>query len=126
MLALSPYPEPSYRLVYLGDTGLDKDKIYVLPSEFTAAAGLEPLRRRGIDYVIVKKSNVPNPEIQGLEEALAREGRKLAEFTPYRAGTTPSDRARVPPFLHNTAAVIHPELERPGPALEIWEVPAAK
>jgi hypothetical protein len=126
ILALSPYPEPAYRLVYLGDTGLDKDKIYVLPSEFTPAAGLEPLRRRGIDYVIVKRSNVPNPEIQGLDTALASEGRKLVEFTPYRAGTTPADRARVPPFLHNTAAVIHPALERPGPPIEIWEVPAPK
>ena len=126
MLALSPYPEPSYRLIYLGDTGLDKDKIYVLPAEFTPQAGLDPLRQRRIGYVVLKKSNVPNPEIQGLEQALARDGRKLVEFTPYRPGTTPADRARVTPFLHNTAAVIHPELERPGPPIEIWEVPPAK
>jgi hypothetical protein len=98
----------------------------VLPSEFTPAAGLEPLRRRGIEYVVVKKSNLPNPEIRGLEEALAREGRRLAEFTPYRPDVSAEDRARVPPFLHNTAAVIHPELARPGPPIEVWEIPPGK
>ena len=122
LLALEPYPEPSYRLIYLGDTGLDKDKVYVHPQEFAPAAGLSPLRRRNIDYVIIKKSNLPNQEIAGLEAALQREGRRLAEFTPYRQGATAEQRARVPPFLHNTAAVIHPELERPGPIVEIWAV----
>ena len=122
LLALEPYPEPSYRLIYLGDTGLDKDKVYVHPQEFAPAAGLSPLRRRSIDYVVIKKSNLPNQEIAGLEAALQREGRRLAEFTPYRRGATAEQRARVPPFLHNTAAVIHPELERPGPIVEIWAV----
>jgi hypothetical protein len=120
MLALDPYPRPAYRLIYLGDTGLDKDKIYVQPAEFSSGAGLEPLRRRGISYVIIKKSNEANPEIGELEAALGREGRRLAEFTPYRPGTTVEERARVPPFLHNTAAVIHNELERPGPIIEVW------
>jgi hypothetical protein len=122
MLALDPYPEPSYRLIYLGDTGLDKDKVYILPQEFTPAAGLEPLRRHGIEFVVIKKSNVSNAELSGLEGALMREGRRLAEFTPYREGTPPELRATVPPFLHNTAAVIHPELERPGPIVEVWAV----
>lgn len=122
MLALDPYPEPSYRLVYLGDTGLDKDRIYIRPQEFTDAAGLSPLRRQGIEFVVLKQSNVRNPEIAGLEAALQREGRKVAEFTPYRAGTSAEARARIPPFLHNTAAVIHDELERPGPIVEIWAI----
>jgi hypothetical protein len=122
MLALEPYPEPSYRLIYLGDTGLDKDKVYVLPQEFTETEGLAPLRRRDIEYIVIKKSNAPNPELRGLEMALAREGRRLAEFTPYRAEAPSEARESVPPFLHNTAAVIHSELERPGPIIEIWAV----
>jgi hypothetical protein len=122
MLALEPYPEPSYRLLYLGDGGPDMDKIYVLPGELSGGAGLEPLRRRGIEFVVLKKSNLPNPEMLDLEAALARDARRLAEFTPYRPGTTADERARVPPFLHNTAAVIHPALERPGPTIEIWAV----
>jgi hypothetical protein len=120
MLALDPYPEPSYRLLYLGDGGHDLDKIYVLPRELSGGAGLEPLRRRGVEFVVLKKSNLPNPEILDLEAALAREARLIAEFTPYRPGTTLEERAQVPPFLHNTAAVIHPALERPGPTIEIW------
>jgi hypothetical protein len=122
MLALEPYPQPSYRLIYLGDGGHDTDKLYVLPEEFSGGAGLEPLRRRGIEYVVIKKSNTPNAEIKDLEAALAREGRRIAEFTPYRADVTAEERAAVPPFLHNTAAVRHPALERPGPIIEIWSV----
>jgi hypothetical protein len=120
MLTLSPYPAPSYRLIYLGDTGLDKDKLYVLPAEFSPDAALAPLRRRGIEYVVLKKSNAPNPETAGLEAALTREARRIAEFTPYRATVSPERLAEVAPFMHNTAAVIHPEIERPGPIVEIW------
>jgi hypothetical protein len=123
ILALQPYPSPAYRLLYLGDTGLDKDKLYVLPNEFSSEAGLAPLRRRGIDYVVLKRTNLPNPETAGLEAGLAREGRRIAEFVPYRAGVPASE--RVAPFLHNTAAVIEPELERPGPIVEVWAVNAA-
>jgi hypothetical protein len=122
MLALDPYPQPSYRLLYLGDNGHDMEKIYVLPQEFPDGAGLDPLRRRGIEYVVLKKTNVPNPEIQGLEAALAREATRIAEFSPYRADATAEERSRVPPFLHNTAAVVHPALARPGPIVEVWRV----
>ena len=124
MLALDPYPHPSYRLIYLGDTGLDKDKLYVLPQELDGPDGLAPLRRRGIEYVIYKKSNLPNPELSGLERALARGARRMAEFSPYRPHTSDEAQRRVPPFLHNTAAVIHPELERPGPIIEVWALDA--
>jgi hypothetical protein len=53
---------------------------------------------------------------------LAREGRRIATFTPYRASATAAERGEVPPYLHNTAARIHPVLERPGPGLEIWDI----
>ena len=122
MLALEPYPQPSYRLVYLGDTGLDTDRIYVLPAEFSSTTGLEPLRRRGIEYVVLKQTNVPNPEIAGLEAALRAGAHRIAEFSPYRATASPEDRLRVPPFLHNTSAVRHSALERPGPIVEIWKL----
>ncbi|MGH9371935.1 MAG: ArnT family glycosyltransferase [Vicinamibacterales bacterium] len=124
MLGLSPYPQPSYRLIYFGDKGLDKDKLYVVPAEFSGHDGLEPLRRRGVDYVVLKKSNLPNPEVAGLETALAREGTLIAEFSPYRSGATAQQREATPPFLHNTAAVIQWALERPGPIVEVWAVKA--
>jgi hypothetical protein len=65
---------------------------------------------------------VPDPEFKGLEAALAREGKLIAEFSPYREGTPAATRAATRPFMHNTSAVIQPALERPGPKVEIWAV----
>ena len=121
MLAVDP-PSPSYRLIYLGDGGEDPDKIYVSPKTFDPPAGLAPLRALGVQYVVVKVNNVPNPALAGLEAALAREGRRIAAFTPYRTSATAAERRAVPPYLHNTAARIDAVLERPGPGLEIWDI----
>jgi hypothetical protein len=121
MLAAEPRA-PTYRLIYLGDGGEDPDKIYVSPSVFRLGNGLAPLRARGVTYVILKRNNVANPALQGLEAALAREGRRIAEFSPYRSTTTAAERVDVAPYLHNTAARIHPALERPGPGVDIWAI----
>jgi len=53
-----------------------------------------------------------------LTAALAREGRRLAVFTPYKADAA----ARPEPFLHNTDARIAAALERSGPVVEIWQL----
>jgi hypothetical protein len=122
MLALEPYPAPAYRLIYFGDGGLDRDKIYILPASLPAGDGLAPLRQLRIEYVVLKRSNTANPELQPLEEALSREGRRLAEFSPYRPDVPAAERAAVPPFLHNTTAFIDAALERPGPTVQIWSI----
>jgi dolichyl-phosphate-mannose-protein mannosyltransferase len=122
MLGLDPFPAPAYRLIYLGDGGEDADKIYVSPSQFDGAAGLAPLRALGIQYVILKQNNVPNPVFESLEAALAREGRRIAEFSPYRAGSSSAERVATPPFHHNTSARRRSALERPGPGIEIWAI----
>jgi hypothetical protein len=121
MLAARP-SGPSYRLIYLGDGGEDPDKIYVSPSAFSGGKELAPLRALGVTFVILKHNNVPNPALKDLEGALAREGRRIAEFSPYRSTVTAAERADVAPFLHNTAARIHPALERPGPGIDIWAI----
>jgi hypothetical protein len=121
MLAARP-AAPAYRLIYLGDGGEDPDKIYVSPKIFDRSADLAPLRDIGVGYVVLKTGNVPNPGLAGLQSALAREGHRIASFTPYRADATNDERRRVPPYLHNTAARIDSALERPGPGLEIWEL----
>lgn len=120
-LSVSPYPSPAYRTIYLGDGGMDPDKLYVLPDAFRAGTGLEPLRRMGIGYVILKRGNTPNQELMPLETALEREAQKMASFSPYRAGLDPARQA-APPFLHNTSARIDPSLERPGPVVDVWRV----
>lgn len=121
-LGVHPYPAPAYRTIFLGDHGADVDKIYVSPRAFTESAGLAPLRTFQVDYVVLKRYNVADPAMQGLVAALAREGTKVAEFSPYRAGAGVRERQAAAPFLHNTAARIVPALERPGPIIEIWRI----
>lgn len=121
-LALSPYPSPAYRTLFLGDGGLDADKIYVSLKEVDGTAGLASLRGRGVQYVVLKRYNSEDLAVVPLRAMLAAEGRLLAEFSPYRADSDARTRARVAPFLHNTDTPYDPALERPGPGIEIWSV----
>lgn len=121
-LALEPYPRPAYRLLYLGRGGLDAEKIYVDPAELGGANGLEPLRRLGVTFVVIKRYNDPDSDTAPLIAALEAEGRQLAAFSPYRPGTTAAEQARTEPFLHNADMRIGDALERPGPPLEIWQL----
>lgn len=120
-LALEPYPTPAYRTIFLGVGGVDADKIYVSPTAFGADATLAPLHALSVTHVVMKRYNVNDPAMAGLDAALEREGRLVARFSPYLddAGTA---RPSVPPFLHNTDARVVPELERPGPIVEVWTI----
>jgi hypothetical protein len=75
-----------------------------------------------VAYVVVKRYNRSDPETLPLLASLAREGRRLAVLSPYRPGTPDEQAASIDPFLHNTDARIDAALERPGPALEIWQI----
>jgi 4-amino-4-deoxy-L-arabinose transferase-like glycosyltransferase len=121
-LSLDPYPAPAYRLIYLGRGGLDPDKIYIDYAALGGPNGLRPLRSAGVAFVVVKRYNVPDPAILPFLAALAREGRRIAAFSPYKPGATEAEQARIDPFLHNTDTSIDEALERPGPTLEIWEL----
>ena len=121
-LSQDPYPAPAYRLIYLGHGGLDAEKVYVDYPDLGGPDGLRPLRRLGVEFVIVKRYNEPDRETARFLDALAQEGRRLAVFSPYRAGTSEIERARTGPFLHNTDTRIGDALERPGPPLEIWQL----
>jgi hypothetical protein len=128
-LGLQPYPAPAYRTIYLGDGGLDADKIYVSPGAFTDGSasagtnGLEPLTRLGVQYVVLKRYNTEDPAVVPLRARLTAAAARVAVVSPYRAEASDADRARVAPFLHNTDTPWHPALERPGPGLEIWKLP---
>jgi uncharacterized membrane protein len=123
-LALDPYPEPAYRMIYLGSGGLDVDKIYIAPAAFDGGVGLAPLRALAVTYVVLKRYNVADssPSLRSLEAALDREGRLISTFSPYRADVEAGRRAAVAPFLHNTDARIDAALERPGPTIELWRI----
>ena len=120
LLGLDPYPEPAYRLIYLGDGGLDVDKIYVSPTVLAADGSLEAVRRLGVEFVVFKPVEAANPEIGAIARTLEREAKRIARFSPFRPGVADSERRGVEPFMHNTSAVVHPALERPGPVVEVW------
>lgn len=127
-LGLNPYPAPAFRTIYLGDGGLDADKIYVSPKAFTdgpdsAGKELEPLTRLGVEYVVLKRYNTEDLAVAPLRARLAAAATRVATFSPYRAEVPEADRAGVAPFLHNTDTPWDPALERPGPGLDIWKLP---
>lgn len=120
-IARDPYPSPAYRVFLIGQ-GLDADKLYMPVSQLDGTDPLAALRREHVAFVVLKRYNDPDPATLPFLAALAREGRRIAVFSPYRnAGGTESSR-RAEPFLHNTDARITSALERPGPALEIWQI----
>ena len=120
-LAQDPYPSPSYRLIYLG-RGLDPEKLYVDYAQLGGGRELEALQRLGVEYVVVKRYNRPDPGTLPFLAALARGGRRIARFSPYRPGVSEVEQARIEPFLHNTDTRIDAALERPGPVVEIWQL----
>lgn len=120
-LALDPYPSPAYRTIYLGEGGLDADKIYVSPSVFDSGT-LAPLRALRVAYVVLTRYNDGNAAFAPLEAALNREGHVLATFAPYRADVPAARKAATAPFFHNTADRIDAALERPGPTIAVWQL----
>ena len=96
------------------------------PAETSGSDGLDALRRLGVAFVVIKRYNKPDQELSPLLTALAREGRRIAAFSPYRPGVSEAEQAQIEPFLHNTDARIADALERPGPPLEIWQLHAAR
>lgn len=121
-LALDPYPQPAYRLIFIGDGGLDADKIYVSARVFDVERGIGPLRWAGVAYVVMKRYNTVDPGSLPLFKALANEADLLASISPYRAGATPGEIAAAKPFLHNADARVADVLERPGPVVDIWRL----
>jgi hypothetical protein len=122
-LKLDPYPAPAYRTLYLGDGGLDVDKVYMSYKTVSGPDALPALRQAGVQYVVMKRYNVEDPAAVPLREQLKAQGRLIASVTPYRADADQAERAKVAPFLHNTDTPWHRALQRPGPGIEVWQVP---
>ena len=80
------------------------------------------LRRENVAFLVLKRYNDGAPATMSLLAALAREGRRLAVFSPYRNAAAPGSGPQAVPFLHNTDTRIDRALERPGPVVEIWQI----
>ena len=120
-LALDPPPGPAYRTRYLG-AGLDPDLIYVSYDVLSRPDALEALRRDGVQYVVLRRSEGDaDPVPERFWQLLEVRGWRLAQVSPYRDDASAGRRVR--PFLHNTDTPLDPALERPGPVLEIWRLP---
>jgi hypothetical protein len=122
-LGLDPYPEPAFRTLFLGEGGLDADKIYLSYDEVSGDRGLESLRRHGVRYVVLKRYNIGDLAGLSLRSLLKAHGTRVVVVSPYRRDVTAAEASAVAPFLHNTDTPYHPALERPGPGIEIWELP---
>jgi len=106
---------------WLGAGGLDEDKIYVRYQEL-GADPIAALRSRGIEYVVLKRFDVDDAAVRPLASALANRARLITSVSPYRETVMPHT-APVPPFLHNTDAVVDPLLARPGPIIDVFQLP---
>jgi len=120
-LERAPYPSPAYRLVYIG-FGLDVDKLYLPAEQLSGNDPLAAARREHVAFVVLKRYNDEAPATMPFLAALAREGRRLAVFSPYAGAGRGSGTPQAEPFLHNTDARITAALERPGPIVEIWQL----
>jgi hypothetical protein len=119
-LAVAPWPEPSYRILWLGDGGLDEDKIYLGYGELRSAP-LRVLRARGVEYVVLKRFETADPAVAPLAEALNRGARRIGTISPF-ADAASTARPPVAPFVHNTDATMSPLLQRPGPIIDIYHL----
>jgi hypothetical protein len=120
-IAREPYPAAAYRVLLLG-RGLDADKLYLPVDQLGGNDPLAALRREHVAFVVLKRYNEPDPATLPFLAALAREGRRIAVFSPYRDARGNESGRRAEPFLHNTDARIVAGLERPGPVVEIWQI----
>jgi hypothetical protein len=120
-LERNPYPSPAYRVLYLG-RGMDADRLYVPYADLGPQGDLSRLRAEHVAFVVLKRYNDDDPATLPLLKSLAREGRRIAVFSPYRGGTESVTSSRPEPFLHNTDARIDAALERSGPVVEIWQI----
>jgi hypothetical protein len=121
-LKLDPYPAPAYRTLYLGDGGLDVDKIYVSYSEVRGGDPLRALRDRGVRFVVWKRYEPPEDNARDLVTSFDRQATLVCEASPYPDGSR-STAGRASPFLHNTDTPIDRSLARPGPVVQLWQLP---
>ncbi len=74
-----------------------------------------------MQYVVVTRYNDPRTAVVPFLDALTREARLVAVFSPSRRPPA-AGHTLVAPYLHNTDASVSEALERPGPVIELWRL----
>jgi hypothetical protein len=127
MQLAAPPAHPSYRVLYLGDSGKtdtpppDVDKIYISLRAASRPDGLAVLRAAGVQYVLLTRDGRLPPAFLELSRILTRSGTRLATFSPYTRNVNP-DAPPGPVFKHNTNSWLQSYVERPGPVVEVWRL----
>lgn len=113
-LSRSPYPAPAYRVLYIGEGGLDEDKRYVEPSRLANVQELAALRAQGLEYVVLKQ--VSTLESNALRDTVSRAATLVYSDEPF--GADGGTEAQLPDYDIPPSR----DVERPGPILEVWRL----
>ena len=114
----SPYPAPAYRVLLVGQR-LDADNC-VSVAQLGGNDPIVALRFEHVAFAVLKRYNSPDPATLPILDALAREGRRIAVFSPYKE--TEGGGRRAGPVLHNTDAPDWRGARASGPVVEIWQI----
>jgi len=115
-LSRNPYPTPAYRLIVLGEGGLDRDKRFLPPRRVLEAQGLAALDAHGITHVVLKREDPERPD--ALRDRIARDSTLLFRAWPYTTAE-----ASVPPIQPDHDGRPTPASLQPGPIIEVWRLP---
>jgi hypothetical protein len=116
LLGRTPYPAPAYRLFYIGEGGLDQDKIYLAPSLIAMGAAGEAIRRVCVEYVVLKSAAPSGPN--RLSAPVAAAGALVHRESPFLGPGLPRDG-----WLPDYDIAPSRQVTRPGPVIEVWRTP---
>jgi len=115
-LARDPYPSPAYRVLYLGDGGLDRDKRFLPPSRVLEASGLTALDAQGVTHVVLKREDPGKPD--ALRDRIAGDSTLLFTAWPFSSADATAQPIQPDHDGRPTLAVA-----QPGPIIEVWRLP---
>jgi len=116
LAALAERSELSYSLYFVG-RGDEKNRIYFDYTD-VVEGGLEPLRSRGVEKVVLRYApSAPPAEVSAFFEEVKRRGRPVARFSPFRI-----EALELRPYMDNEDWPASRRLSHKGPLVEVWSI----